>query len=94
MKYNELKFELFNKFQGFGGNMYYMYRSNQSECLFELRLVHNSIYSVSSSGQLINDSNGIKWYDCIVIDLEAGEPNSEHFLLSIDEIQEKFNIVI
>lgn len=85
---------LFNQFQGFGGNMEYMYRSIHDDNhmgLYEFRFIHNSQCADSSLGRTGIDPL-ITWYDILVIDLEGGYPNSIHFLMSTDEIEEVFNV--
>lgn len=80
--------KLFNMFNGFGGNINYMYRSNDG--IFEYRFILNSKYQLSSNGK-VNDSL-VSWYDLLIIDWEGGEPNSYHELISEDHIKEKYNI--
>ncbi len=92
--YFKIEKTLFNQFQGFGGDMNYMYRSNtpndEHSSLHEFRFIYNSKYSDSSLGLPIPD--GVKWYDVIVIDWEWGSPNSLHFLMSTDHIEQVFNV--
>lgn len=90
-QYKEEK-QLFNKFNGFGGNMNYLFRSapNEDGILFEYRFVHNSMYSINSNGKNLNHS--ISWYDVLIMDLHAGEPNTIHHLMSTDVIEEVFNV--
>lgn len=82
--------KLFNMFNGFGGNINYMYRSVDG--VYEYRFIHNSKYIESSNGK-INDTL-ITWYDLLIINWEAGSPNSEHYLMSEDHIKEKYNIIL
>lgn len=84
--------QLFNKFNGFGGNMNYLFRTSPNEdgLLHEYRFVYNSSYTVNSDGQMLDKS--ISWYDVLIIDLHEGEPNSVHYLMSADIIEKEFNV--